>query len=164
MYLLNLGVKGFSPFVLFQNKENSGQTSESVPQRCGPKVNGVRRALVSKQKPLPSEGKVEEQNDFQTNASNGGKSGPVHVQLSEPGEALQGNRCYKHPHSGTQVLAVPSLVIVSSGPGSLKPDQPNRGLSRNVPANFFFNEMDSLPKCLHCKVENQTNGTSFSSF
>ena len=45
------------------------------------------------------------------------------------------------------------------GPGSSKP---NRGLSLNFPASLFTEyETDSLPKRLHCNVENQMNSPGF---
>ena len=50
-------------------------------------------------------------------------------------------------------------------PGSIKPDWPKGGLSRNFPTSLFTEyETGFLPKHLYCKVESQTNVPGFSSF
>ena len=54
---------------------------------------------------------------------------------------------------------------ITPGLGSSKLDLPNPGLSRSLLVYLYswVYETDSLPKRLHCEVENQTNGPGLSS-
>ena len=84
-----------------------------------------------------------------------------------------GGTVWNH-HAGVVVARARDLGLVLQGLIRLNQDQQNK---TNKPGTRFLEaqlkftcqfvleyQVDSLPKCLHCKVENQTNDPVFSSF